>query len=186
MSQVRSLFASTRRRWAGCAATPLAAGVACARVHARRCGAAYAQAQARAEAQAQGQALTPQQQLARDIYKELVEINTVTETGDTGRAADAMAARLRAAGFAGADVQVFKPAPRKGNLVARLHGTGARKPILLLAHIDVVAAKPADWSLDPFKLIEKDGYFYGRGSGDDKFMAATLRRQHDPLQAGRL
>src|SRR5205085_1793112 len=120
------------------------------------------------------QTLTPQQQLALDIYKELVEINTVTETGDTGRAADAMAARLRAAGFDAADVQVFKPAPRKGNLVARLRGTGARKPILLLAHIDVVAANPADWSVDPFKLTESDGYFYGRGTGDDKYMAASF------------
>ena len=121
-----------------------------------------------------GQSLTAQQQLAGDIYKELVEIDTVTETGDTGRAADAMAARLRAAGFDAADVQVLKPAPRKGNLVARLRGTGASRPMLLLAHIDVVAANPADWSLDPFKLIEKDGYFYGRGTGDDKFMAASF------------
>ena len=72
------------------------------------------------------QAPNAQQQLALDIYKELVEINTVTATGDTGRAADAMAARLRAAGFDAADVQVFKPAPRKGNLVARLRGTGVR------------------------------------------------------------
>jgi acetylornithine deacetylase/succinyl-diaminopimelate desuccinylase-like protein len=118
--------------------------------------------------------LSARQQLAVDIYKELVEINTVTETGDTGRAADAMAARLRAAGFEGADVQVFKPAPRKGNLVARLRGTGARRPILLLAHLDVVEAKPEDWSTDPFKLVEKDGYFYGRGSGDDKYMAASF------------
>jgi acetylornithine deacetylase/succinyl-diaminopimelate desuccinylase-like protein len=118
--------------------------------------------------------VTAQQQLAVDIYKELVEINTVTATGDTGRAADAMAARLRAAGFAEADVQVFKPAPGKGNLVARLHGTGARKPILLLAHIDVVEALPEDWSTDPFKLAEKDGYFYGRGTGDDKYMASTF------------
>src|SRR6266550_4247275 len=120
------------------------------------------------------QILTPQQQLALDIYKELVEINTVTETGDTGRAADAMAARLRAAGFDAADVQVFKPAPRKGNLVARLRGTGARRPMLVLAHLDVVEAKPEDWSTDPFMLTEKDGYFYGRGSGDDKFMAAAF------------
>jgi acetylornithine deacetylase/succinyl-diaminopimelate desuccinylase-like protein len=120
------------------------------------------------------QTLTPQQQLAVDIYRELMEINTVTNTGDTGRAADAMAARLRAAGFADADVQVFKPEPRKGNLVARLRGTGARKPILLLAHLDVVEAKREDWSTDPFKLVEKDGYFYGRGSGDDKFMAANF------------
>ena len=123
---------------------------------------------------AHAQTLTAQQQLALDIYKELVEINTVTATGDTGRAADAMAARLRAVGFAGDDVQVFKPAPRKGNLVARLHGTGGRKPILLMAHLDVVEALASDWSFDPFKLTEKDGYFYGRGSGDDKFMAATF------------
>jgi len=120
------------------------------------------------------QALTPHQQLARDIFKELVEINTVTATGDTLIAAQAMAARLKAAGFTDADVRVLSPAPRKGNLVARLRGTGVRKPILLLAHLDVVEAKPADWSVDPFKLLEKDGYFYGRGTGDDKFMAAAF------------
>jgi acetylornithine deacetylase/succinyl-diaminopimelate desuccinylase-like protein len=120
------------------------------------------------------QSLTPQQQLAFDVYKELVEINTVTETGDTGRAADAIAARLRASGFDPADVHVLKPAPRKGNLVVRLRGTGNRKPILLLAHLDVVPAIRADWSIDPFKLTEKDGYFYGRGTGDDKYMAAAF------------
>jgi len=125
---------------------------------------------------ASAQTLTPQQQFAHDVYKELVEINTVTPTGDTGRAADAMAARLLAAGFPEADVHVFKPAPRKGDLVVRLHGTGAgaRRPILLMAHIDVVEALPQDWSLAPFQLTEKDGYFYGRGTGDDKFMAATF------------
>src|SRR6516225_9913774 len=78
------------------------------------------------------------------------------------------------AGFAGADVQVLSPAPRKGNLVARLRGAGTRKPILLLAHLDVVPANPADWSVAPFKLTERDGYFYGRGSGDDKYMAASF------------
>jgi acetylornithine deacetylase/succinyl-diaminopimelate desuccinylase-like protein len=119
-------------------------------------------------------ALTPQQQLAFDIYKELVEINTVTATGDTARAAEAMAARLRAAGFADADVHAFSPAPRKGNLVARLRGTGTRKPILLVAHLDVVPANREDWSVDPFKLVEQDGYFYGRGTGDDKYMAAAF------------
>src|SRR5438876_5902837 len=123
---------------------------------------------------ARAQSRTAQQQLAVDIYKELVEINTVTETGDTARAAEAMAARLRTAGFSESDVQVFTPAPRKGNLVARLRGTGARKPILLLAHLDVVGARREDWSVDPFKLIEKDGYFYGRGTADDKFMAAAF------------
>jgi acetylornithine deacetylase/succinyl-diaminopimelate desuccinylase-like protein len=120
------------------------------------------------------QTLSAQQQLAHEIYKELVEINTVTATGDTGKAADAMAARLRAAGYPDSDVQVFKSAPGKGNLVARLHGSGVRKPILLMAHLDVVEARREDWSSDPFKLLEKDGYFYGRGSGDDKFMAATF------------
>src|SRR5437588_6339021 len=119
-------------------------------------------------------ALTAEQQLAFDVFKELVEINTVTETGDTLRAAEAMAARLRAAGFDAADIQVLSPAPRKGNLVARLRGRGARKAILLLAHLDVVEARREDWSVDPFKLIEKDGYFYGRGSGDDKYMAAAF------------
>jgi acetylornithine deacetylase/succinyl-diaminopimelate desuccinylase-like protein len=119
-------------------------------------------------------ALSAEQQLAFDIYKELVEIDTTTATGDTGQAADAMAARLRTAGFDESDVQVFKPASRKGNLVARLRGTGKRKPILLLAHLDVVPANREDWSVEPFKLLEKDGYFYSRGTGDDKFMAAAF------------
>jgi acetylornithine deacetylase/succinyl-diaminopimelate desuccinylase-like protein len=127
-----------------------------------------------AAAPAKSEPLAAHQQLAFDIYKELVEINTVTATGDTARAAAAMAAHLRAAGFAEADVHVFTPAPRKGNLVARLRGTGARKPMLLLAHLDVVEARREDWSVDPFKLIEQDGHYYGRGTGDDKFMAAAF------------
>jgi acetylornithine deacetylase/succinyl-diaminopimelate desuccinylase-like protein len=125
-------------------------------------------------ASSRAEAPTPQQQLAFDVYKELVEIDTTTATGDTKQAAEAMAARLRAAGFAEGDVQVFSPAPRKGNLVARLRGTGARKPILLLAHLDVVPARREDWSFDPFKLTEQDGYYYARGSTDDKFMAAAF------------
>jgi acetylornithine deacetylase/succinyl-diaminopimelate desuccinylase-like protein len=129
---------------------------------------------AAAPALLRAEALTAQQQLAFDIYKELVEIDTSTATGDTKRAAEAMAARLRAAGFAEGEVQVFSPAPRKGNLVARLRGTGARKPILLLAHLDVVPARREDWSFDPFKLTEQDGYYYARGSSDDKFMAAAF------------
>src|SRR5438876_1551119 len=120
------------------------------------------------------ESISPHQQLARDILAELVEINTGTATGDTAKAAEAMAARLRTAGFSDNDVQVFTPAPRKGNLVARLGGTGARRPILLLAHLDVVEAKREDWSVDPFKFLEKDGYFYGRGSFDDKAMAAIF------------
>jgi acetylornithine deacetylase/succinyl-diaminopimelate desuccinylase-like protein len=127
-----------------------------------------------ASAPAGAEDLTPQQRAAYDIYKELIEIDTTTATGDTGHAAEAMAARLKAAGFPDADVHAFSPAPRKGNLVARLHGSGARKPILLVAHLDVVPAKREDWSVDPFKLIEQDGYFYARGSSDDKYMAASF------------
>lgn len=123
---------------------------------------------------AQAQSLAPHQQLAKDIYKELMEINTVTATGDTLRAAEAMAARLKAGGYSDGEVRVLSPGPRKGNLVARLRGTGARKPILLLAHIDVVEARREDWTTDPFKLVEQDGYFYGRGAGDNKFMAAAF------------
>jgi acetylornithine deacetylase/succinyl-diaminopimelate desuccinylase-like protein len=113
------------------------------------------------------------QQLTREIYKELVEINTTASSGDTFAAATAMAARLIAGGIPKADVQVFQSAPRRGNLVARLRGTGKRKPLLLVAHIDVVEAKREDWTTDPFKLVEKDGYFYGRGTADDKYMAAA-------------
>jgi acetylornithine deacetylase/succinyl-diaminopimelate desuccinylase-like protein len=141
----------------------------------RLCGALAAamMSAAMASAPALAVGLNPQQ-LAFDIYKELLEIDTTTATGDTKRAAEAMGARLQAAGFADADVQVFSPAPRKGNLVARLRGSGARKPILLLAHLDVVPALREDWSFDPFKLTEQDGYFYARGSGDDKYMAAAF------------
>jgi len=113
-----------------------------------------------------------QQQLARSIFQELIEINTTDSSGSTTKAAEAMAARLREAGFPEADVQVLGPNPRKGNLVARLRGTGARKPLLLLAHLDVVEARREDWSFDPFKFLERDGYFYGRGTSDDKAMAA--------------
>jgi acetylornithine deacetylase/succinyl-diaminopimelate desuccinylase-like protein len=120
------------------------------------------------------QAAPADQQLALDIYKELVEINTSQSVGDTYAAAKAMAARLKSAGFPEADVQTFETGPKRGNLVARIHGTGKRKPILLLAHIDVVEAKREDWSTDPFKLVEQDGYYYGRGTGDDKFMAASF------------
>ena len=123
------------------------------------------------------QSLQPHQQLAREIYEELIEINTTdTPEGDNTRAAEAMARRLREAGFPEQDVRVLAPAERKGNLVARLRGSGAngRKPILLLAHLDVVEAKKEDWSndLDPFVFTEREGFYYGRGTSDDKAMAA--------------
>jgi acetylornithine deacetylase/succinyl-diaminopimelate desuccinylase-like protein len=110
--------------------------------------------------------------LSREIFKELIEINTSYTTGSTTPAAEAMAKRLRAAGWSEADLFVGGASPKKANLVARYRGTGARKPVLLLAHLDVVEARREDWSLDPFKLVEKDGYFYGRGTSDDKAQAA--------------
>ena len=110
--------------------------------------------------------------LAREIFSELIEINTMP-AGGTGRAAEAMAARLRAAGFAEADVQLVGPVPERMNLVARLRGRSTgKKPILLLAHLDVVDADPKDWTLDPFAFTDKDGWFYGRGTTDDKDHAA--------------
>jgi acetylornithine deacetylase/succinyl-diaminopimelate desuccinylase-like protein len=117
----------------------------------------------------------PNDARAQAIYKELVEINTTdTPAGDVTKAADAMAARFRAAGFPESDIHVFGPDPRKHNLVVRYHGTGAKRPMLLLAHLDVVEAKREDWSFDPFTFLEKDGWFYGRGTSDDKAMAAQF------------
>src|SRR5277367_6167531 len=115
----------------------------------------------------------PDKQLARDIYQEFVEIKSGFTTGSTTPVAAAAAARLKAAGFPDSDIFLGGASPKKQNLVVRYHGTGKRKPILLLAHIDVVEAKREDWSLDPFLLTEKDGFFYGRGTGDDKAQAAV-------------
>jgi len=114
-----------------------------------------------------------ERKLAHDIYKEFVEIQSGFTTGATTPVAEAAAARLRAAGFAETDIFVGGANPRKANLVVRYHGTGALKPILLLAHTDVVEAKREDWSMDPFQFIERDGFFYGRGTGDDKAQAAV-------------
>jgi len=119
-------------------------------------------------------ALPPEQdrQLARAIYKEMIEIKSGYTTGATTPVAQAAARRLKAAGFPDRDIFVGGAAPNKANLVVRYRGTGPRRPILLLAHTDVVEAKREDWSMDPFVLNEKDGYFYGRGTGDDKAQAA--------------
>ncbi len=130
-------------------------------------------------AAAQSSTLTAHQRLAREVYKELVEINTADSVGSNTRAAEAMAARFRAAGFPAADVQVLVPPdhPTKGNLVVRYRsraGVAGAKPILLLAHIDVVAANRADWPRDPFTLHEDNGFFLGRGTADDKAMAAMF------------
>jgi acetylornithine deacetylase/succinyl-diaminopimelate desuccinylase-like protein len=117
----------------------------------RRALAAFAAA---AAASALAQPLTPHQQFTREVYRELIEIRTVHPDGDNTAAARAMQRRLIEAGFDPRDVVVVEPAPLKGNLVARLRGTGELKPLLLLAHLDVVEARREDWSdnLDPFRL----------------------------------
>jgi acetylornithine deacetylase/succinyl-diaminopimelate desuccinylase-like protein len=122
-----------------------------------------------------GQTMPPEgeRQLAREIYKELIEIKSGFTSGATTPVAEAVAARLKGAGFPESDIFVGGAIPKKANLVVRYHGTGRQKPILLLAHTDVVEAKREDWSTDPFQFIEKDGYFYGRGTGDDKAQAAV-------------
>ncbi len=136
--------------------------------------------------------LPPHDKLLRAIYQELIEINTTDSVGDCTQASKAMAARLKAGGYSDAEMQVIVPpgGPKKGNLVARLKGSGAKKPLMLLAHIDVVEAKREDWVRDPFKLIEEGGYFYARGSSDDKAMAAIhvsnmIRYKQAKLQPAR-
>ncbi len=114
-------------------------------------------------------------QLERDILKELIEINTSDSAGHTPEAAKALADRLLAAGFPSADVKVLGYAPRYQSLVARYRGQpGAKKPILLMAHLDVVDARKEDWSTDPYQFVEKDGWYYGRGTSDVKDGAAML------------
>jgi len=105
--------------------------------------------------------------LARDIFRELIEINTSSRYGST-KAAEAMAARLKSAGFPVSDIQVIGPDLQHKNLVLRFRGNGKLKPVLFICHLDVVEALREDWSVDPFTLLEKDGYFYGRGTTDVK------------------
>ena len=115
-------------------------------------------------------------QLAHDIFQQLIEINTTDSIGSTTIAAEAMANRLTSAGFPAEDVKVLGPNDRKGNLIARYRGTGSAglKPILIIAHLDVVEARREDWSTDPFQFVEKDGYYYGRGTQDMKVSDAIL------------
>ena len=124
----------------------------------------------------------PQQQEAREILKELIGINTTNSSGDNTRAAQAMAARFRAAGYPESDIRVLVPDrfPRKGNLVVRLRGSRPARPVLFIGHLDVVEALRSDWSFDPFQLTELDGFFYGRGTsdmkGDDAVLVSTFLR----------
>jgi acetylornithine deacetylase/succinyl-diaminopimelate desuccinylase-like protein len=119
-------------------------------------------------------------QLAHDIFKQLVEINTTDSVGNVTTASEAMAQRFRDAGFIENDIFIAGPNQRKKNVVVRLHGSGKHKPILLIGHLDVVEARREDWTTDPFQFVEKDGYFYGRGTQDmkdgDAIMSTTLIR----------
>ena len=118
--------------------------------------------------------------LAHDIFKQLIEINTTDSVGSVTAAAEAMAERFREAGFAPADLFVGGPEERKKSLVVRLRGSGKHRPVLLIGHLDVVEARREDWTTDPFQFVEKDGFFYGRGTQDmkdgDAIMATTLLR----------
>jgi acetylornithine deacetylase/succinyl-diaminopimelate desuccinylase-like protein len=113
-------------------------------------------------------------QQSRAIFKQLIEINTTDSVGNVTTATEVMAQRLREAGFPEKDVIVSGPNDRKKNLVVRIHGTSSQKPILFLAHLDVVEARREDWTTDPFQFIEKEGYFFGRGTVDIKDGAAIL------------
>jgi acetylornithine deacetylase/succinyl-diaminopimelate desuccinylase-like protein len=136
---------------------------------------------ARAPGAAAADAASASNALARELLAQLIAINTTdTPRGNVTTAADAMAQRLRTAGFAAADIQLLGPSERKKNLVVRLRGAGKHKPVLLIGHLDVVEARREDWSTDPFQLVEKDGDFYGRGTldmkGPDAIMLAALIR----------
>lgn len=126
--------------------------------------------------------LSPFQQMGRDIYQELVDTDTSHSNGDTTKAAELVARRFRAEGFPEEDIHVIGPEARNKNLVVRYRGTGAKSPVVLIAHLDVVEAKKEDWSFEPFHLTEKDGFFYGRGTSDDKdgdtMLAMALLRLH--------
>jgi len=118
--------------------------------------------------------------LSHDIFKELIEINSTDSVGSVTAASEAMAQRFRDAGFAESDIHILGPNERKKNLVVRLHGMGKHRPLLLIGHLDVVEAHGEDWSTDPFSFVEKDGFYYGRGTQDmksgDAIMVTTLIR----------
>lgn len=121
------------------------------------------------------QSLSPAlQQVGRDVLRDLVNINTSVEGTGTTAAAQAIVARLKAAGFADDDMHLVGPDPTNQNLIVRYRGTGAGRPVLLIAHLDTVTARAADWTTDPFVFTEKDGWWYGRGIVDDKAGVGTL------------
>ena len=113
-------------------------------------------------------------ELLHEIYKELIEYKTTVEEENNTIAAEGMAAWLQAAGFPAEDIFIGGALPHKGNVVARYRGTGVKEPIVMMAHLDVVTAQRDDWNLDPFVLNEDEDYYYGRGTIDDKAMAAIF------------
>lgn len=142
-----------------------------------------------ATARPETDAASAERRVAREVFAELVATDTSTDGGETTGAARALARRFLRAGFAPADVVVVGSNPKKQNLVVRLRGSGAKRPLLLLGHLDVVAARRADWTVEPFRLTERDGYFYGRGVQDmkslDAFWVAHMLRLHEQARRGR-
>ncbi|HTQ54099.1 MAG TPA: M20/M25/M40 family metallo-hydrolase [Bryobacteraceae bacterium] len=127
----------------------------------------------------------------RAIFKQLIEINTTDSVGSVTAASQAMADRFRAAGFPAADVEVIGPNDRKKNLLLRYRSSASgKKPILIVAHLDVVEARRSDWTTDPFQFVEKDGYYYGRGTQDMKeddaiLVADLIRLRREGFRPGR-
>jgi acetylornithine deacetylase/succinyl-diaminopimelate desuccinylase-like protein len=126
----------------------------------------------------------------REIFKQLIELNTTESSGNVTRAAEAMAARLRTAGYAAEDMAIVGDDARKKNLVVRLRGSGTARPVLFNAHLDVVEARREDWSFDPFTFTERDGFYYGRGTQDTKnnvaaLMDAFIRLKKENFRPGR-
>ena len=130
--------------------------------------------------QSQAQIDDATRKLSHDVFKQLIEINSTDSVGSVTAASEAMAKRFRDAGFPASDLHILGPNDRKKNLVVRLHGSGKHKPILLIGHLDVVEAHREDWTVDPFTFVEKDGFYYGRGTQDmksgDAIMVTTLIR----------
>jgi acetylornithine deacetylase/succinyl-diaminopimelate desuccinylase-like protein len=175
---------SLLRTCVGCAALAVGSAVAATGAVAAATSAGEGAASTLSAADRQADAL------AYAIFKQLIEINTTDSVGNVTTAAEAMAKRFLDAGFAAADVFVGGANDRKKNVVVRLHGTGRHKAVLLIGHLDVVEARREDWSTDPFKLVEKDGFFYGRGTldmkdGDAVMVSALLRMKQEGFHPSR-
>ena len=139
---------------------------------------------------AQAQLDPANRQLSHDIFKQLIEVNSTDSVGSVTAAAEAMQKRFVDAGFPATDISLGGPNDRKKNLVVRLHGSGKHKPVLLIGHLDVVEARREDWTTDPFQFVEKDGFYYGRGtqdmkSGDVALIVTVLRLKQEGFKPDR-